>query len=303
MTNKIRLVRVRGRQRFGVRTVSWLARRSVRRVLAHGALYLILTGWAALFSIPLVWMISTSFKSLIQQAVWPPIWIARPLFWQNYPDAFNFLPLGRYTLNTIIITALSLLGTFLSCPIVAYAFARIRFPGRDVLFIVLISTIMLPGAVRLIPTYLMYNELGWLNTYLPLVLPSYFGSAFYIFLLRQYFRTFPEDLADAARVDGCNEVGILLRIFLPMSGPALAVVAIFSFQGNWNNFFGPLIYLNKEKMRTLALGLYYFRAYQDTTNWGQMMAAATTMTLPVLTLFALFQRHFIRGVALTGMKG
>jgi ABC-type glycerol-3-phosphate transport system permease component len=162
---------------------------------------------------------------------------------------------------------------------------------------------MLPNAIRLIPTYLMYNELGWLNTYLPLVVPSFFGSAFYVFLLRQYFRTFPEDLADAARVDGASEFGIFARIYLPLAGPALAVVAIFSFQGNWNNFFGPLIYLNRDEMRTLALGLYYFRAHQGVTNWGQMMAAAATMTVPVLILFALFQRQFIQGVALTGMKG
>jgi multiple sugar transport system permease protein len=162
---------------------------------------------------------------------------------------------------------------------------------------------MLPQAVRLIPTYLMFDWLGWLNTYLPLTVPAFFGSPFFIFLLRQYFRTFPEDLADAARVDGSRELGILVHIFLPMSGPALAVVAIFSFQSHWNDFFGPLIYINKEEMRTLALGLYYFKAYQGVTNWGQMMAAASAMTIPVLILFALFQRQFIQGVALTGIKG
>lgn len=283
--------------------VAWFRRKSVRRIIGNILLYIALSLAAALFAIPLVWMLSTSLKPLTQQEAWPPIWIPNPLAWHNYPDAFNFLPLGRYTANTIFITAVTLVGTFISCPIVAYAFARIRFKGRDFLFIVLIATIMLPQAVRLIPTYLMFNELGWLNTYLPLTVPAFFGTPFFIFLLRQYFRTFPEDLADAARVDGASELGILLRIFLPMAGPALAVVAIFSFQSHWNDFFGPLIYLNKDELRTLALGLYYFRAYQDTTNWGQMMAAASTMTVPVLILFALFQRHFIRGVALTGIKG
>jgi multiple sugar transport system permease protein len=282
---------------------SWFGRKSVQHAVKTMALYMGLSVAAALLAIPLFWMLSTSLKSLQQQIAWPPVWIPNPLVWQNYPDAFNFLPLGRYAANTLLIVVVTMFGTFVSCPIVAYAFARIRFPGRDALFVVLIATIMLPQAVRLIPTYLMFDWLGWLNTYLPLTVPAFFGSPFYIFLLRQYFRTFPEDLADAARVDGASELGILLRIFLPMTGPALAVVAIFSFQSHWNDFFGPLIYLNKEEMRTLALGLYYFKAYQDTTNWGQMMAAASTMTIPVLILFALFQRHFIQGVALTGIKG
>ena len=290
-------------QRPGLHFRDWLGRRSVRRVIGKIVLYLILITISALFSIPLVWMLSTSLKSLVQQGAWPPVWIPSPLVWNNYPEAFNFLPLGRYTANTLFIVAVTLVGTFVSCPIVAYAFARIRFAGRDVLFMVLIATIMLPQAVRLIPTYLMFDKLGWLNTYLPLTVPAFFGNPFFIFLLRQYFRTFPEDLADAARVDGSTEFGILTRIFLPMAGPALAVVAIFSFQSHWNDFFGPLIYLNRESMRTLALGLYYFKAFEGVTNWGQMMAAAATMTVPVLVLFALFQRHFIQGVALTGIKG
>ena len=281
----------------------WLRRVTVRRTLRKIILYILLSVVAALFSIPLVWMLSTSLKSLPQQDAWPPVWIPNPLVWRNYPDAFAFLPLGRYTANTLFIVVVTMVGTFLSCPLAAYAFARIRFTGRDTLFIILIATIMLPQAVRLIPTYLMFDRLGWLNTYYPLTLPSFFGTPFYIFLLRQYFRTFPEDLADAARVDGCSEFGILVRIFLPLAGPALAVVAIFSFQAHWNDFFGPLIYLNKDSMRTLALGLYYFKAWEGVTNWGQMMAAASTMTVPVLILFALFQRHFIQGIALTGIKG
>ena len=246
----------------------WFGRKSVQQTSKKVVLYILLSVAAALLAIPLFWMISTSLKSLEQQAAWPPVWIPSPIVWKNYPEAYRILPLGRYTANTMLIVVVTMVGTFLSCPIVAYGFARIRFPGRDALFVVLIATIMLPQAVRLIPTYLMFDWLGWLNTYLPLVVPAFFGSPFYIFLLRQYFRTFPEDLADAARVDGASEFGILLRIFLPMAGPALAVVAIFSFQAHWNDFFGPLIYLNKESMRTLALGLYYFKAYQDTTNWG-----------------------------------
>ncbi len=282
---------------------AWLYRRTTRTWLRMTIVHLALMATGFLFLLPLLWMVSTSLKSLTQQAVWPPEWIPHPFVWRNYPDAAAFLPLARYTLNSVIITVLYVIGTLLSCPLIAYAFARIRFPGRDLLFVVLIATIMLPGVVRLIPTYLMYRQLGFLNTYLPMVLPAFFGSPLYIFLLRQYFRTFPEELADAARMDGASEIGILYRIFLPMSGPALAVITIFAVQSQWNDFVDPLIYLNKEKMRTLAVGLYYFRAYQDTTNWGQMMAAATMMTTPILLLFALFQRYFIQGVALTGMKG
>lgn len=282
---------------------SWRYRRSTRQVLRMSAVHLALVATGFLFLLPLLWMVSTSLKSLTQQAAWPPEWIPQPFVWRNYPDAAAFLPLARYTLNSLTITVLFVIGTLLSCPLIAYAFARIRFPGRDFLFIVLIATIMLPGVVRLIPTYLMFRALGFLNTYLPMVLPAFFGSPLFIFLLRQYFRTFPEELADAARMDGASEIGILYRIFMPMSGPALAVITIFAVQSQWNDFVDPLIYLNKERMRTLAVGLYYFRAYQDTTNWGQMMAAATMMTAPILILFALFQRYFIQGVALTGMKG
>lgn len=282
---------------------AWISRRTTRAWMRMTGVHLLLAAFGLLFLLPLLWMVTTSFKSLIQQAAWPPEWVPRPVVWRNYPDAANFLPLARYSFNSLVITVLFAIGTLLSCPLIAYAFARIRFPGRDLLFVVLIATIMLPGVVRLIPTYLMFRQLGFLNTYLPMVLPAFFGSPLYIFLLRQYFRTFPEELADAARMDGASELGILYRIFMPMSGPALAVITIFAVQSQWNDFVDPLIYLNKEDMRTLALGLYYFRAYQDTTNWGQMMAAATMMTAPILALFAMFQRYFIQGVALTGMKG
>ncbi len=282
---------------------AWFYRRTTHTLLRMTGVHLVLVATGFLFLLPLMWMVSTSLKSLTQQVAWPPEWIPHPFVWRNYPEAATFLPLVRYSLNSLTITVLFVVGTLLSCPLIAYAFARIRFPGRDLLFVVLIATIMLPGVVRLIPTYLMYRELGFLNTYLPMVLPAFFGSPLFIFLLRQYFRTFPEELADAARMDGASEIGILYRIFMPMSGPALAVITIFAVQSQWNDFMDPLIYLNKEEMRTLALGLYYFRAYQDTTNWGQMMAAATMMTTPILILFALFQRYFIQGIALTGMKG
>jgi multiple sugar transport system permease protein len=280
-----------------------LAGRRLRRWLGAAALYLLLSALGALFILPIVWMVSTSLKPLDQLNRWPPEWIPRPFVWSNYPEALTFLPFGRYFANSVFVAGAAIVGTLLSCTIVAYGFARIPFPGRDALFLVLISTIMLPATVRLIPTFLLYNEIGWLNTYLPLIVPSFVGNPFSIFLLRQFFRSIPEELADAARIDGCSEIGILARLFVPLSGPALAVITIFTFQQEWNDFMGPLVYLNEERLRTLALGLYYFLSFEGVTHWNEMMAAATVMVLPILLVFAFFQRYFIQGVTLTGIKG
>jgi len=275
------------------------ARRAALTVLA----YVALTALACLFALPILWMVSTSLKPIEQLNRWPPEWIPHPFVWSNYPEALTFLPFGRYFANSVFIAGMAIVGTLLSCTLVAYGFARIAFPGRDALFVVLISTIMLPATVRLIPTFLLYNEIGWLNTYLPLIVPAFLGNPFSIFLLRQFFRAIPEELADAARIDGCGELGILARIFVPLSGPALAVITIFTFQQEWNDFMGPLIYLNEERLRTLALGLYYFLSFEGVTHWNEMMAAATVMVLPILLVFAFFQRYFIQGVTLTGIKG
>src|SRR5579883_3446954 len=278
-------------------------RARIRHQFAQAVAFLVLTLASVVFGLPIIWMVATSLKPLRQLNQWPPSLLPNPVVWANYPDALTFLPFGRYLLNTSIIAALSIVGALLSCTLVAYGFARIRFPGRDVLFIILISTIMLPETVRLIPTFLLYNQIGWLNTYLPLVVPSFLANPFYVFLLRQFFRTIPEELADAARIDGCGELAILGRIFVPLSGPALAVITIFTFQTAWNDFMGPLIYLNDASMRTLSLGLYYFLTFEGVTRWNQMMAAATVMVLPILLIFAFFQRYFIQGVTLTGIKG
>jgi multiple sugar transport system permease protein len=280
-----------------------IAGRRARRIALTTASYVVLTVLACLFALPILWMVSTSLKPIEQLNRWPPEWIPRPIVWSNYREALTFLPFGRYLANSVFIAAMAVVGTLLSCTLVAYGFARIAFPGRDVLFAVLISTIMLPATVRLIPTFLLYNEIGWLNTYLPLIVPAFLGNPFSIFLLRQFFRGIPEELADAARIDGCGELGILARIFVPLSGPALAVITIFTFQQEWNDFMGPLIYLNEERLRTLALGLYYFLSFEGVTHWNEMMAAATVMVLPILLVFALFQRYFIQGVTLTGIKG
>jgi len=266
--------------------------------------YLALTALSLIFLIPLIRMFLTSLMTLEQMAAWPPEWIPNPVQWENYSKALYFWHFGQSFKNTAIITFATMVGQLLSCTLVAYGFAKLRFPGRDVLFSLLLSTMMLPGAVRLVPTYLGYAKLGWINTFLPLVVPTFFGNAFFIFLLRQFFHTIPQELTDAARIDGASEIGIWVRIMLPLSGPALIVVAIFSFQGAWNDFMGPLMYLTDEKLRTLALGLYHFRAMTGQGSlYHQLMAASVLMVLPMLIVFAVFQRYFIQGVTLTGMKG
>jgi multiple sugar transport system permease protein len=196
------------------------------------------------------------------------------------------------------------MGAFISNTLGAYGFARFRFPGREIIFGALLSSMMLPGVVRLVPTYILFLKLGWINTFLPLIIPAWFGSPFFVFLLRQFFRGLPEDLFDAAKIDGCNELRTLFYIVMPLAKPALATMLIFSAQGSWNDFMGPLLYLKNAKLRTLALGLYAFRSEpQGIPSWNNLMAIAVLMVLPVLILFALFQRYFIEGITISGIKG
>ncbi|NMB25035.1 MAG: carbohydrate ABC transporter permease [Firmicutes bacterium] len=253
---------------------------------------------------PLLWTISTALKTVDQLMVYPPKWIPNPIQPSNFKTAMTILPFASYLQNTLTIVGFNIVGAIVSSAFVAYGFARIRFPGRDVLFVVMLSTMMMPYIVQMIPLYIMYSKLKWVNTFLPLIVPAWFGVPFYIFLLRQFFRSIPEDLADAARIDGCTEIGIWWRVMLPLSKPALAVIAIFNFQANWNDFLGPLIYLTDTKLRTLALGLYAFRAIPgQLPMFHLLMAASLIMALPVLLLFFFFQRYFIQGVVLTGIKG
>ncbi len=221
---------------------------------------------------------------------------------RNYRAALNFIPLGCYLWNTIILVVLNVCGQLFSCSLVAYSFARLRWPGRDGLFALLLATMMLPGQVTMIPVFLIYRALGWYNTLQPLWVGSLFGSAFFIFMLRQFMRTIPLDLEDAAKIDGCSFFGLYWRIVLPLMKPALAAVAIFTFMGTWNEFMGPLIYLNDQRLYPLSLGLYQFRI-EHGTDFGMLMSASTIMTLPVVFVFFLAQKHFIQGVTLTGMKG
>jgi len=214
------------------------------------------------------------------------------------------VPFATYAKNSFIIVTLVVLGTLLSCSFSAYGFARLRAPGRNLIFMILLATLMLPSAVTLVPTYLLFNELGWINTFLPLVVPSFFGNAFFIFLLRQFYLTIPRELEEAATIDGANSFRIWWHIMLPLSKPVLATVAVFSFIGTYNDFFGPLIYLTDDSKRTIAVALSYF---QGSPRMGPqrhlLMAAVTASILPSLALFLAAQRYFVRGIVMTGIKG
>jgi ABC-type glycerol-3-phosphate transport system permease component len=278
----------------GYRGVRW----PLRRLLATG---LLLVG-AAIYLTPLLWMISSSLKPDYQIFAIPPQWIPYPPRWQNYSEALTYVPFGRFTLNTLLITAITIVGNFLSCTLVAYGFARFPAPGRDALFLVVLATMMLPYPVTMVPLYVLFKTLGWVNTFLPLTVPAFFGNPFYIFLLRQFFLTIPIDLEDAARIDGANTAQAIWHIILPLSTPALATVAIFTFQGTWNDFLGPLIYLHNQALYTVTLGLNFFRSTY-TVNWAYLMAASLVTMLPVIVVFFAAQRLFIEGITLTGLRG
>jgi multiple sugar transport system permease protein len=246
-------------------------------------------------------MVSSSLKPEYQVLQYPPRWLPDPIRWANYAEALTYVPFGRYTLNTLFIASMTIFGHLLSCTVVAYAFARLRAPGKEFLFLVLLATLMLPYPVTMIPIYIGFETVGWVNSFLPLIVPTFFGSAFYIFLMRQFFLTLPLELEDAARVDGANTLQIIWHVILPISKPALATVAIFTFQASWNDFLGPLIYLHDQTKYTVSLGLSFFRSSYD-VQWAYLMAASLVTMLPVIILFFFAQRLFIEGITLTGIK-
>jgi multiple sugar transport system permease protein len=257
---------------------------------------------AVFFLLPLFWMVSSSFKPDYQVLESPPRWLPHPIVWSNYPEALTYVPFGRYALNTLFIAGMVIIGHLCSCTLVAYGFARFRAPGKKALFLVLLATMMLPYPVTMVPLYILFSRgLGWGNSFWPLIVPAFFGSPFYIFLLRQFFLTLPPELEDAARVDGANTLQTIWHVILPASSPALATVAIFSFQATWNDFLPPLIYLHDQAKYTISLGLSFFRSTYD-VRWGYLMAASLVTMLPVVVVFFLAQRAFIQGIALTGLK-
>jgi len=252
--------------------------------------------------IPFLWMLTSSFKDAAKLFVDPPQWWPNPWLWENYGKAFAKMPFALYTWNTVKITGICMVGQILSCSLVAFGFARMRFPGRNVLFIVLLSTMMLPAQVTMIPVFKIWATLRAYDTFVPLTVPSFFASAFFVFLLRQYFMTVPHEMDEAARIDGASTWQVYWKVLLPQARPALATVAIFSFMAHWNDFLGPLIYLSTPARRTLALGLYAFQG-QYSTDWNYLMAASTVTMLPLLILFFVGQKYFIQGVVISGVKG
>ena len=275
----------------------------IRYKLFIAVVYLLCTAGAILFILPFVWMVVTSLKDSTAIFTFPPQWIPQPTKWSNYPESWTLLPFTRFLMNTCLITFSCIIGQVVSAALVAYGFARMQFKGNRTLFIILISTMMLPGQVTMIPSFLIFKALHWIDTFKPLIVPAFFGGgAFFIFLLRQFFLTIPRDLDEAATIDGCNKFDIFWRIMVPLSKPAVATVVVFSFIGHWNDFMGPLIYLNSEHNFTLAVGLNLFQGYH-TTAYNLLMAASLIVLLPVLIIFFLAQRYFIEGITLTGIKG
>ncbi len=273
-----------------------------RRQLALVIIYGLLLAGTVVLMIPLVWMVSTSLKPLDEVYVYPIRWIPSELVWRNYSDVFKNVPFARYLYNSAYISVFAIIGNLLGSSLAAYSFARMRFPGRNVLFLVMLSTLMVPAWVTMIPHFMLFKWLGWLDTYLPILVPAYFAQPFYTFLLRQFFLGIPIDLEDAARIDGCSSLGIYWRIFLPLARPALITVAIFSFFYYWNDLLYPLIYLQSQNKFPVAMGIATFRSEQY-VNFALMMAAATLALLPMLIVFFLAQRLFIQGVVITGVKG
>ena len=261
-------------------------------------LVLLLAGSLMLLS-PLWWMISTSLKSMVEIMAGEPSFFPKEWHLENYINTWNAAPFDRYTANTLLLTVLSVIGNVLVNSFVAYGFARIRFRGKGFLFGLVLSTMMIPGFVTLIPQYILFARIGWVNTYLPLVVPQFFGNAFNIFLLRQFYRGIPEELLEAAKMEGASHFYIWRKIGIPMVRPALATVAIGAFNGAWNDFLGPLLYVNSEEFYTIQIGLQSFKE-QSSSQWNYLMAGSLLSMLPVLLLFFFFQKYFIQGANITG---
>ncbi|MGH1525204.1 carbohydrate ABC transporter permease [Leifsonia sp. L25] len=272
----------------------------------HTITYAVLGAGAIAMLFPLGWMVLTSLKTNSEIIAVGSPWFPKSPQWDNYWRAFTSLPFGRWALNTVVITAFTIVGALVSNTLVAYGFARFRVRENNILFMVLLATMMLPGAVTMIPQFILFKDIGWVNTYFPLIVPAFFGNAFFIFLLRQFFRTIPRDFEEAARLDGLGPFGVLIRIVLPLTLPVLTTVAIFQFNGAWNDFMTPLIYLNDSSMYTLSLGINFFKGGAGITEvpqWNYLMAASTISLLPSLVLFFFGQKYFIEGISISsGIK-
>ncbi|MFM7187717.1 MAG: carbohydrate ABC transporter permease [Armatimonadota bacterium] len=272
--------------------------------------HIVLIVMSLIFVSPLLWMVTTAIKPIEETMTATPTLLPSKFLWGNFPKAvtygskeLGYIPFLLYARNTLMVTLLCVAGSVCSNAVVAYAFARLRWPGRDAFFAVTLATMMVPFPVLMVPTFGLFKWLGWVGSFRPLWVPAFFGSAFSIFLLRQFFRTIPMELSEAAKIDGCSEVRIFTDVLLPLAKPALAVVALFTFMGTWNDFMGPMIYLSDQETFTLSLGLQAYQSQHGGTQWNLLMAAATVVILPVIVVFFFAQKMFIQGIATSGLKG
>jgi len=280
-----------------------LASRSRNEAIVAAFSYAVILLLAFAFVLPFAWQVSSALKPPEEIFALPIQWIPRHPGLQNFAEAWKANPLGRYTVNTARLTILSLVGHILVSSFIGYGFAKRRFPGREVLFMILLATMMVPFHVKAVPLYIIFKKLGWIDSLKPLVIPAYFGGdAVFIFLFRQFFRSIPNDLDEAAEIDGCNPLYIYWRIIFPLSKPVIATVAIFSFMGSWNELWGPLIYLNTREKYTLSIGLRYFLG-EYTIEYHLFMAASLIAVIPCVAIFFVFQRYFVKGVVMSGLKG
>ena len=286
------------------RAQRWWRTRTFQRKAKSAIVYTFLITLGAIFVFPFLWMLSSALKPEYQIYVWPPKWVPHPIMWGNFAEALGnpLLPFPLFFRNTMIIEIAVVTGRLLSCTLVAYGFARLEAPGKDLLFAILLATLMLPAPVTMIPKFILFNKLGWVNTLLPLTVPAWFGEAYAIFLMRQFFMSIPRELEEAARMDGASTIQTIRHIIIPLSMPVLIVIGILSFKDNWNDFMNPLIYLNNSKLYTLSLGLAFFNG-QYNVQMNLLMAASVALMLPILILFFFAQKAFVQGITLTGLKG
>lgn len=279
--------------------MDYFKKTSVNRQSKKMLSYVLMTIIGIILLIPLLWMVFTSLKPMEEIVRYPPTFFPEKIVWENYLDTIAAFPFWRYARNTLFITVLVVIGNVLSNSFIAYGFAKLDFPGKKLMFALVLSTMMIPGFVTMIPQYVLFSKIGWVGTYLPLIVPSFFGNAFNIFLMRQFYLSINNELIEAAEIDGANHLYIWSHLMLPLTKPALITIAINSFNAAWNDFLGPLLYIQDQEKYTLQIGLQVFQN-QETTQWNYLMAGATLVLIPTILLFFFAQRYFIEGMDLTG---
>ena len=277
--------------------------RTIREVLTRGAGHVIRLVLALILLFPMIWLVLGSVKPLNEVFIFPPVWIPHPVRWINFVKIWSLAPFAQHFVNSFTISGLSTVGDIFSSALVGFAFARMDFPGRNVLFGLCLSTLMLPYAVTLVPQFIIFRYLHWINTFLPLIVPHWFGTPFSIFLYRQFFRTIPTDLEEVAVIDGASVWVILTRIMMPLAKPAVVTVAVFTFVGTWNDFLNPLIYLDSHRLYTVALGLSFFSGDYGTQYENLLMTGSTLAAIPIIVLFIVAQRYFVQGIVMSGIAG